>query len=291
MQPIKFFSNGRSISGVFRTPDPSQPQPCVVINHGYSGYKEEYDDLAQYLNAEGFSTLQFDSRGCGESEAPLGRMLCSTEWVEDADAAVTLVSNLPEVDPSRIGYTGCSMGGVLSLKAASDPRVRAVAAMAAFSDGRQMLEEVWALRRGWEAWEAFLQEVESDAADVARGRPSRVVSVPYALSFLDADRDAYEAERLNRPGIVTKVPLESVRNSFLNFRTLDFAPSIQTPVMLLHGTWDSIVPPHHAQDLYDCLRADKEYVKLPHAPHGIPLWERKNDAFTHVVRWFKRFLT
>ena len=43
--------------------------------------------------------------------------------------AITFLENQPEVDPSRLGFTGYSMGGNITSFAAIDPRLRAVAPM------------------------------------------------------------------------------------------------------------------------------------------------------------------
>ena len=289
---VSFSSGGRKIAGIFRHPGPASVQlPCIVINHGYSGFKEEYDDLAASLNAAGYATLQFDSRGCGGSEAPLGRMMCSTEWVEDADAAVTWASAQPGVDRGRMGFTGCSLGGVMALYAAAhDRRVRSVAEMSAFSDGYAQLEEAWTSRRGPAAWLAFLGDLERDAVHVVSGGRSRMISVPDALAMVDQDRDDYMSDRRGKPGIVTEVPLESVRSGFLNFCPLPWLARITIPVMVLHGTADMIVPPRHARVIYEELKCRKELVMIEGAPHPLPLYEGKAGVFTHVVRWFDQTL-
>ena len=289
---VSFSSNGHRIAAVYRRPGrESRRLPCIVINHGYSGYKEEYDDLAAALNAAGYASLQFDSRGCGGSEAPLGRMMCSTEWVEDSDAAVTWASAQPGVDGARIGFTGCSLGGVMALHAAAhDRRVRSVVEMSAFSDGFLQLREAWTARRGPDAWQRFLGETEEDARRVIRGERSVMITVPDALAMVDEDRDDYLKDRQGRPGIVTEVPLESVRSGFLNFRPVLWLGGISVPVMVVHGDADLIVLPHHADVIYGALKGRKERVMIPGAPHPLPLYDGRTQVFAHVVRWFNQTL-
>jgi len=286
---VTFSSNGHAITSIFRHPgDPGSARvPCIVINHGYSGFKEEYDDLAAALNAAGYATLQFDSRGCGGSDAPLGRMMCSTEWVEDSHAAVTWAAGQPGVDRGRVGFTGCSLGGVMALHAAAhDRRVRSVVEMSAFSDGFALLEEVWTARRGPEAWRGFLEELERDAMRVVNGERSRMISVPDALAMLEVDRDDYMDDRRGKPGIVTEVPLESVRSGILDFRPLLWLDRISVPVMVMHGTSDTIVPPAHATIIHGALNCTKELVMVKDAPHPLPLYDGRAQVFAHVVRWF-----
>lgn len=290
-EAASFSSNGKRISGLFRMPSGrGATLPCVVIIHGYSGYKEEYDGYAASLNAAGLATLQYDSRGCGSSEARLGRMLCATEWSEDADAAISWVARRPGVDPARLGITGCSMGGVLSLRtAASDPRIRAVVDMAAFSDGRDWLEELWTLRRGKAAWLSFLAEVEEDFALTLEGGPSREVTVPYALAMLPEMAAAWLEDRRGKSGLVTKVPLESAR-SLVGLRVAALCPAIEAPTLVIHGSEDDIVPLRHSREIYDALGCEKELVVLEGAPHNIPLWVGRGQAFDRAIEWFARHL-
>lgn len=291
--PAAFFSNGHRITATYRHPGPaSRRRPCIIINHGYSGYKEEYDELAAALNAEGFATLQFDSRGCGGSDAPLGRMMCSTEWVEDSDAAVTWACAQSGVDRHRIGFTGCSMGGVMALHAAAhDCRVRSVVEMSAFSDGRRQLEEAWTERHGAAAWKEFEGELGQDAERVVNGERSRMITVPRALAMTRQDDDDYMNDRRGRTGIVTEVPLESVRSGFLNFCPRRWLESIQVPVMVMHGTADLIVLPYHARVIHGALRCRTELVMLEGAPHPLPLWEGRAEVFAHAIRWFAATLS
>lgn len=65
-------------------------------------------------------------------------------WFGDAgiSAAVTYLADRPDVDPSRIGVVGMSMGGEEAIgAAASDPRIRAVVAEGA--TGRTNADTSW----------------------------------------------------------------------------------------------------------------------------------------------------
>ena len=213
--------------------------------------------------------------------------MCSTEWVEDYDAAITWAGAMADVDPDRLGFTGCSLGGVMALHAAAhDRRVRSAVEMSAFSDGFVQLQEAWTARRGADAWHDFLRELEQDAVRVAAGGRSRMITVPDALAMVPADHDAYMNDRRGKPGIVTEVPLESVRSGFLNLRPLLWLTAITTPVMIIHGTADLIVAPRHAGIIHDALRCRKELVMIEDAPHPLPLWEGRARVFAHLIRWF-----
>lgn len=129
------FDGGR-IVGWSITPSKLRSRPTLIFFHGYSGHKGR---IANYLMwaLQGFTCLTFDVRGqLGEStdaaEYPGGRF---TGWMTsgildpekyyfvrcylDAVRAIDFASTCMEVDPQRMGITGCSQGGGLALAAAS----------------------------------------------------------------------------------------------------------------------------------------------------------------------------
>lgn len=285
-----FLSSGKRIAARVRLPD-KKDCPAVVINHGYSGDKQEYDVMAATLCEHGYATVQFDSRGCGESESEKGRMMCSTEWVEDAVAAVSFASGLKGVDPRRIGFTGCSMGGAISLvMAAMDKRVQCAVLMAPLGDGPDQLSGNWRKNRGEEPYRRFLAEIRDDLAAVAKGSPSRQVSVPYALAMTEADERDFFAFRDAQPEMVRDVPLESVANSLLHFKPDLLCGNVEIPLMLLHGTADDIVPIRQSYAIRDKIKSPCELVVIEGAPHPLPTSSFAPEVFAHTVRWFDRYL-
>lgn len=288
-----FKSAGKQIAARIRLADSvlQTGLPAIVINHGYSGDKQEYDEMAKNLCECGFVTLQFDSRGCGESEAQKGRMMCSTEWMEDAASAVSFISALGCVDSQRIGYSGCSMGGAVALcSAASDPRIKCVVAMSPMTDGPAVLKTNFDKNKGAGQYEAFVTEIFLDAEQTAAGKDSRYVSVPYALALNDQDEREYTAFRRAHPDMVESVPLESVLNSFVLFRPVVAAHSIKAPVLILHGSADEIVNPLHSLELMQVLQCKKERIVIKGAPHPLPVCDQAEEVFAHTVRWFKQNL-
>jgi len=129
------FDGGR-IAGWYLAPSGGGPHPSLAFFHGYSGKRGE---VASYLlwALQGFACLAIDVRGQnGQStdlaEYPGGRAagwLTSgildprkyyfTRAYTDAVRAIDYLWTRPEVDRDRIGATGCSQGGGLSLAVCS----------------------------------------------------------------------------------------------------------------------------------------------------------------------------
>lgn len=190
---------GARISGWWLVPAASAPgardgrRPTMVFYHGYSGHKGYVD---QYLGwvLQGYCVLAVDCRGqSGDSTDPKaypgGH---ATGWMTmgitdpdhyyyrgsyiDCVRALDAACAQPEVDASRIGITGGSQGGALTLAvAALDPQKRAKVAMA----------DVPYLSHFRRAVEVASQPPYTEIAVYCRQQPSRENDIYRTLSYFD----------------------------------------------------------------------------------------------------------
>lgn len=105
--------------------------PVLIVCHGLpAGNVADpgdpgYPGLARHLQAEGFSALIFNFRGCGQS----GGNLDLAAWRRDLAGAVDYVANT--LRPSRLFTAGFSAGAATSVSvAAQDARIGGVALLA-----------------------------------------------------------------------------------------------------------------------------------------------------------------
>jgi len=125
-------------------PDAGKPAPAVVLAHGFGGSEQDEDADARYLARHGYVTLAYSARGFGHSGGLIHLDAPAFE-VADASKLVDLLAERPEVlrdapgDP-RVGFTGPSYGGALTLLAAGhDPRIDAIAPQITWNDlGRSL---------------------------------------------------------------------------------------------------------------------------------------------------------
>lgn len=167
-EPISYPNDGLKITGAIMKPAGNGPFPAVIFNHGSRRGAEQVptvrpDTLCFPVVADQrWVYLIIDRRGYGASEGPsyfatLGNLqgtqlypvATARLWSEARDvvAGVEFLGRLPYVDRERIALTGQSLGGIVSIFAASlEPtRVRAVVSMAGgFSDvgARHSLQEM-----------------------------------------------------------------------------------------------------------------------------------------------------
>ncbi|MGW2354445.1 alpha/beta fold hydrolase [Actinacidiphila glaucinigra] len=109
----------------------SAPRPAVLLAHGFGGSKDDMRAQAESLARGGYAVLTWSARGFGASGGRIGLNSPDAE-VADVSRLVDWLGRRPEVlrdgrDDPRVGVTGASYGGAVSLLAAGyDRRVDAI---------------------------------------------------------------------------------------------------------------------------------------------------------------------
>ncbi|MEV6163418.1 alpha/beta fold hydrolase [Streptomyces sp. NPDC052052] len=147
--------DGVSLDTSYFTTGGTGRRPAVLIGHGFGGSKDEVRDQAEQLAGAGYAVLTWSARGFGKSGGEISLNAPDRE-VKDVSRLIDWLAQRPEVeldaqgDP-RVGVTGASYGGAVSLLAAGyDRRVDAIApqitywnlADALFPDG--VFKKLWA---------------------------------------------------------------------------------------------------------------------------------------------------
>ena len=113
-----------TIAAQLRIPRSDAPVPAVVIVHGTSGVDSRGAFHAQALNDAGFATLELDMWSPRQLHGGVGtggRPENVPETLPDAFGALVYLASRPEIDAQRIGITGFSWGGVVSMLTATRP--------------------------------------------------------------------------------------------------------------------------------------------------------------------------
>ena len=227
----------------------TRKHPAVLMFHGYSGNAGDWLDKLGYA-AMGFTVAALDCRGQGGLSEDVGgvkgntlrghiirglddkpeNMLFRQIYLDTAQLA-KIVMEMPDVDPKRIGATGGSQGGGLTLACvALEPRVKRAAPVFPF---------LCDYKRVWEI------DLAKDAYDELR---------TYFRQF-----DPYH-EREDQ--IFTKLGYIDVQ--FL-------APRIKSEVMMGVGLMDTICPPSSQFAAYNKITAKKSLAIYPDYGHeGLP---------------------
>ena len=125
------------------------PFPAVLLIHG-SGAQDMNETLAknaklfwqiaQYLSERGFAVLRFDKRGVGATSYTISNSnvwgnATANDFIHDAEKALNVLIQQPEVDPKRISILGHSEGTQYAPRIAIDnsTKVKNVILMAALA--------------------------------------------------------------------------------------------------------------------------------------------------------------
>jgi cephalosporin-C deacetylase len=223
--------------------------PAVVQFHGYSGNAGEWTEKLRWTSL-GFSVASMDCRGQGGQSQDVGgvkgmtlrghivrgledgpdKLLFRDIYLDTAQLA-GIVMGMPEVDPARVGCTGGSQGGGLTLAcAALEPRIKRAFPIYPFLCDYQ---------RVWEM-------------DLAKGAYEELA---YWFRMFDPLHER-EAEVFTRLGYVDNQHL---------------APRIRGEVKMAVGLMDTICPPSTQFAAYNRMKCPKSMLLYPDFGHeGLP---------------------
>jgi cephalosporin-C deacetylase len=227
----------------------AEPHPALLQFHGYSGSSGDWSDKLNYV-ARGYSVASLDCRGQGGQSEDVGgvrgntlrghiirglddvpeKLLFRQIYLDCAQLA-DIVMGMPEVDAARVGATGGSQGGGLTLAcAALEPRIKLAAPVFPFLCDYQ---------RVWEM-------------DLAAGAYEELRTF---FRLFDPLHER-EHEIFNRLGYIDNQHL---------------APRIQAEVLMAVGLMDTICPPSTQFAAYNKIRSKKSLLIYPDFGHeGLP---------------------
>ncbi|MGW7263024.1 alpha/beta fold hydrolase [Streptomyces sp. NPDC054842] len=245
-------------------------RPAVLLAHGFGGSKADVREQAEQLARDGYAVLTWSARGFGGSTGKIGLNDPKGE-VADVSRLIDWLAERPEVeldakgDP-RVGLSGASYGGAVSLLAAGhDRRVDAIAPeitywnLADALSPNGVLKKLWAglfinSGGGCERFEAPLCAMYNRVAEA--GKPDA-----RARALLDARSPSAVGDR------------------------------IKVPTLLVQGQTDSLFPLGQADAAAKAIRANGAPVDVDWISGGHDGGDMETDRVrARVGAWFDRYL-
>jgi uncharacterized protein len=289
--PVSFYSEGcRLVGDVYRPRDlePGDRRAGIVLCHGYTGVKDLYlPDNARVLNEAGYVVLTFDYKGWGDSEGPRNR-LAPYSRVADAQAALTFLGTLPEVDPERLGIYGTSYGGATVVwVGAVDARVKCVVSVVGIGDGARWMRSV----RRPDEWHDLVERARRDRVKRALEGASEFVGREDILLPDRQSATLAAAARRANPAAVSTIPLEYVD------QTLEFSPEwivdriAPRPILFITTDDDRLVPPDESIQLHARAGEPKKLVVLKGYGHyEVYLEPAFGEVMQAALAWYRQYL-
>lgn len=126
--PIEFVSDGLVLRGFLYRAEAPEPQPVVVMSHGWGAtLAMGLEPYAEAFAGAGFATLLYDHPNFGVSDGEPRQEIDPWSRTRAMRSAVSFVSTVEGLDPERIAIWGDSGDAErVFLDAATDERVKAI---------------------------------------------------------------------------------------------------------------------------------------------------------------------
>lgn len=241
------------------------PKATIIITHGIAEHSGRYDVITDRLNEAGYSVLRYDLRGHGLSQGKRGKLKHFHELIDDLHE---IVQSEKKQSAQKIFLIGHSMGGlIVDLYAVKYGDVDGIITSAAPS---YFIKDVLPLRFMGYKFLGWIPKKNNFAND--------------QLSRIKEVEDLYISDPLNLKyfyiSLVGAMFVSGVR--YLNKHIANF----KTPVLILHGGNDKIVPLSISQRLIELIPSeDKHLITYDNNYHEIYNDMDQEKAFKDVIKW------
>ncbi|MDP6641850.1 MAG: alpha/beta hydrolase [Candidatus Nanoarchaeia archaeon] len=247
---------GKKIVGILHTPKKEHIHhkiPCVIICHGFTGFKEETHlvNLSKELEDYDIASLRCDFTNSGESEGSWEGLKTSEE-IEDLKSIIDYVEQIDFVDKNKIGVAGHSLGGLVSIITASqDFRIKVLVTLAAVDDPKEK-SIVWV--KDMEKWKQIGYHIFSNI---------KYIKIKIGYGFW--------------------TDLKKFSNS-TNIK------KVKVPLLILHGDKDKVVPLSHGEKIYKNANEPKLLRIIEGANHLFSGKAILALTVKYAVDWFAKYL-
>ncbi|MET9602269.1 alpha/beta fold hydrolase [Streptomyces sp. NPDC006459] len=268
----------------------AEKRPAVLLGHGFGGSKDDVREQAERLARDGYAVMTWSARGFGRSEGRIG--LNDPEYeVKDVSRLIDWLAARPEVrldaagDP-RVGVSGASYGGAISLLAAGhDRRVDAIAPEITYWNLADALFPNGVFKKLWSG--IFFTSGSTDGMQqaVPGRRPGTAPAAPGCGRFQPELCAMYERVAVSgRPDAEARALLEQRSPSAVGDR-------IKVPTLIVQGQDDSLFPLGQADAMAAAIAANGAPVSVDWAAGGHDGGMREAERVeARVASWFDRHL-
>ncbi len=242
----------------------SQPSPLVILIHGHGGTRHEaggFTQVAQALAEQGIASVRMDFPGCGDSDESFSENNL-TNMLADIKSAHRYAQSELDIDPTRIGLLGFSMGGRLALLYSRTSPIKTMALWApAATDGASSM--ITALG-GPSSYARMKARAEQDGA------------VPFTTAW-------------GQQQLLGRQFFTDIENS----RPSSAIKAFRGDLFVLYGSLDQVVKPSVPQAVYKQAgqAASRQIYVVEGADHGLGLFSDEPELTAQAVNETASFFT
>lgn len=223
-------SRRQRLSAMLHLPESFKPgTPLLVLCHGFTGNKVGYNHLtlhlANFLEKAGYGVLRFDYIGSGDSDGDFATDTSVAGWQEDLTNVLQWVDGQEQFATSPVVLYGHSLGGLVVLT--HEDQIERVVARIVFAPVTKPVANFRERIIGPELWQKSLRGEKIE-------------------NFFDRGFTLYSQFV---KGLATQ-----------DYDPISAASRLTTPLLIIHGTADVVVPLAGSQELYEQYQSPKEFV-------------------------------
>ncbi|WP_274912492.1 alpha/beta fold hydrolase [Streptomyces sp. WZ-12] len=250
--------------------DATRRYPLIVLPTSWAMPQVEYLVQARKLAATGYVVLGYNSRGFWQSGGQIET--AGPKDIADASKVIDWALAHTPADPHEVGMAGVSYGaGISLLAAASDKRIKAVAALSGWAD---LIDSIYSGHTPHLQAAAVL-----GGAGELTGRPSpelRQILKDFLSANMAKEKELIAWARKRSPATY-----------------LDRINANGAAILLGNAWGDSLFPPNQYAAFFEKLKGPKRLEFRPgdHATaEGLGLLGLPNDTWNDTERWFDHYL-
>src|SRR5690554_282770 len=205
-----------------------------------------YQVLADHLTKNGIGVLRYDERGVGQSEGDFDTASIE-EFSIDVQSAVAFLKTRKDVDPSKIGLIGHSLGGIIAPKVASENKeIDFIVLLAGpgIDGDKLMLLQKAAFERLMGVNEMQIaagQGIVKEAYDIIRNSDLDNATVKDSLNSFYINKYGAMIPENQRNALVGQITNYEVA-SLIKSTPSEYLEKVKCPVLALNGGKDFQVP-------------------------------------------------
>ena len=266
------FQSGSGANIFYRCWATAEPRAVLLLAHGLAEHSGRYGDFASYLADAGIATYALDFPGHGRSDGKRGHIRDFQEYAEALGALLSLAREAhPDIPFVLFGH---SMGGLIAadfLLQHQSEFVAAVLTGAAIQSPQQPSSIVLFINRVIASVMPRLGALRLDASGISRD--------PQVISDYENDPLVYRGKAT--AGLVTAV-FSAMK------RVVENATSIRLPMLIMHGSVDSLTAVEGSELLHDSISSeDKKIVIYDGLYHEILNEPERKNVMEDILRWLE----
>jgi alpha-beta hydrolase superfamily lysophospholipase len=266
------FQSGSGANIFYRCWAPAEPRAVLLLAHGLAEHSGRYGDFASFFADAGIATYALDFPGHGRSDGKRGHVRDFQEYTEALGALLSLAREAhPDIPFVLFGH---SMGGLIAadfLLQHQSEFVAAVLTGAAIQSPQQPSSIVIFINRVIASVMPRLGVLRLDASGISRD--------PQVISDYENDPLVYRGKAT--AGLVTAL-FSAMK------RVVENATSIRLPMLIMHGSVDSLTAVEGSKLLHDSISSeDKKIVIYDGLYHEILNEPERKNVMEDILGWLE----